>query len=119
MRWPKFLVRTTGGLVTAGAVLFGGLQTGPGQRALAGIVSWAASTPERPVEVSGIGGFFPTSLRVARIELTDRQGTWGRIENGAGCRSLGFPFCGRARGQAAGPPPPRKLPPPPPRSAPP
>ena len=48
-----------GGLVVLGAgVLFAGLQTPPGQRALAGLVSTNA-------QVSGLSGFFPTDLRVA------------------------------------------------------
>ena len=74
MRWRRLLARTVGGLLAVVALLFAGLQTGPGQRALASIVS------SDSLEVSGLNGFFPTDLSVARVTLSDRDGAWLTID---------------------------------------
>ncbi len=76
MRARRFLLFSTGAVVLLLALAFGVLQTSPGQRMLASAVSAAASTPDRRVELGGVTGFFPTDLRVARIELADRNGPW-------------------------------------------
>ena len=60
MRWRRLLARTAGGLVAALVLAFAGLQIGPGQRALASLVS------SKDLEISGLSGFFPTDLQVAK-----------------------------------------------------
>ena len=79
MRALRILAMVLGGLltlvVTLVAALFVFLQTSSGQRTLAGLVSG------KSLQVSGISGFFPTDLQVARIELLDQQGPWLRVDN--------------------------------------
>jgi len=72
------------GLVSVVAVFgaaFAGLQTAPGKRLLAGLVSSLASSPDQQIRVSGIDGFVPTDLRVARIVIADRTGHWLEVED--------------------------------------
>lgn len=76
MRGGRLLLFGTSAVAALVVLVFGGLQTAPGQRALASILSSAASTPERRVELGGITGFFPTDLRLERIEIADRNGPW-------------------------------------------
>lgn len=76
MRGRRLLLFGTSAVAALVVLVFGGLQTPPGQRALASILSSAASTPERRVELGGITGFFPTDLRLERIEIADRNGPW-------------------------------------------
>jgi translocation and assembly module TamB len=76
MRWRRALVWTGGGLIALVALLFAGLQTEPGQRTLAAFVSSAASSADSKLEISGLSGFFPTDLRVEKVELSDREGAW-------------------------------------------
>ncbi|MDP2334573.1 MAG: translocation/assembly module TamB domain-containing protein [Reyranella sp.] len=76
MRGRRILLFTTGTVAALLALVFGVLQTPPGQRILASALSAAASTQERRVELSGLTGFFPTDLRLARIEFADRGGPW-------------------------------------------
>lgn len=75
MRMRRILAVAAGGVGALVALLFVFLQTPLGQRALAGLVSGET------LNVSGVSGFFPTDLRVARIELLDQQGPWLRVEN--------------------------------------
>lgn len=77
----RILAITVGSLVALLAVTFGALQTPPGQRAVASLVSSAASTPEGGLELSGLSGFFPTNLQVATIAYRDREGPWLTVEN--------------------------------------
>ena len=72
----RVLLRSIGVGVALLALVFGVLQTSPGQRLLGQALSAATSTPDRRIELSGVTGFFPTDLRVARIELADRNGPW-------------------------------------------
>ena len=60
---------------------FAGLQTGPGKRLLANLASTLASSPDQQIRISGIDGFVPTDLRVARIEIADRTGPWLQVED--------------------------------------
>ena len=75
MRAARILAMVVGGLAALLVLLFVFLQTPPGQRTLAGLVSG------KSLQVSGIGGFFPTDLHVAQVELVDGQGPWLRVEN--------------------------------------
>ncbi|CAN5837695.1 hypothetical protein BH11PSE3_BH11PSE3_04730 [soil metagenome] len=77
----RILAIVVGSLVGLLALLFGALQTPPGQRAVASLVSGAASTAEGGLELSGLSGFFPTNLQVARIAYRDREGPWLTVEN--------------------------------------
>jgi translocation and assembly module TamB len=84
------------GIVLAGVLgllvlAFGFLQTPPGQRMLVGLVSG------KSLQISGLSGFFPTDLQVARIELLDSQGSWLRIENARLRWSLASLLDGRVR----------------------
>ena len=76
MRTRRLLLRLIGVVVALLALVFGILQTTPGLRLLAQSLSAVASTPDRRIELGGVTGFFPTDLRVARIELADRNGPW-------------------------------------------
>ncbi len=75
MRWRRLLAWTAGGLVAVLALVFAGLQTGPGQRALASLVS------SKDLQIAGLSGFFPTDLRVAEVKLSDRDGTWLTVDD--------------------------------------
>ena len=75
MRWLRFLVWTVGGLMAVLVLAFAGLQTGPGQRALASLVS------SKDLQISGLSGFFPTNLHVAEVKLSDRDGTWLAVDD--------------------------------------
>jgi translocation and assembly module TamB len=78
-------------LLGALALLFGLLQTPPGKRLLADAISGKA------LRVAGIGGFIPTDLHVATIELLDAQGAWLRIEDAVLRWSFTSLFDGRVR----------------------
>lgn len=81
MRALRILGWVVGGLLMVVAVMFGGLQTAPGQRLVATLISKAASTPDGGLDLAGLSGFFPTDLRVSRIAYRDRQGPWLTVEN--------------------------------------
>lgn len=67
-----------GGLL---GLAFAGVQTAPGKRLLASIASDLASSPDRKISITGIDGFVPTDLRVARVEIADRTGPWLEVED--------------------------------------
>lgn len=69
-------------LVIAGG-LFGLAQTAFGKAYLAELASRMASRDGLKVEVSGLSGFFPSDLRVARIRLSDREGRFAEISDAA------------------------------------
>ena len=50
---------------------------------IAGTVSRTLSSVEDRVNISGISGFVPSRLRVARIELRDRAGLWLSVDDAA------------------------------------
>ena len=91
MRWLRFLVWTAGGLVAVLVLVFAGLQTGPGQRALASLVSG------KDLQISGLSGFFPTNLQVAEVKLADRDGAWLTVDNARLNWSFASLFGGRIR----------------------
>ena len=81
MRARRILAIGAAGLIGLLAILFAALQTPPGQRAVAGLVSRMASGPDGGLGISGLSGFFPTDLHVARISYSDREGPWLTVEN--------------------------------------
>lgn len=91
MRALRLLAIGVGGVVALPVLLFALLQTPPGQRALAGLVSG------NTLHVSGISGFFPTDLQATRIELVDEQGAWLRVENARVRWSFASLFEGRIK----------------------
>ena len=68
-------------LIAALGLVFAGLQTEPGKRLLASIASDLASSPDQTITITGIDGFVPTDLHVARVEIADRSGPWLQVEN--------------------------------------
>ncbi len=91
MRALRLFAMVAGGVAGLAALLFAFLQTPPGQRALAGLIS------NSTLQVSGISGFFPTALDVARIDLVDGQGPWLRVENARLHWSFASLFTGRVQ----------------------
>ncbi len=81
MRTRRVLAKAAAGLVGLLAILFGALQTAPGQRAVAEWISTSASGPDGGLELGGLSGFFPTDLSVASISYRDRDGPWMTAEN--------------------------------------
>jgi translocation and assembly module TamB len=97
MRALKIFAISIGGLIGLLLIVFGALQTPPGQRMAANLISSAASGPEGGVELDGLTGFFPTNLGVARIALSDREGPWLTVENARLRWSFGSLLSGRLR----------------------
>ena len=91
MRALRVSAMVLGGVGALMALLFAFLQTPPGQRVLAGLVS------DKSLQVSGISGFFPTDLHVARVELLDEQGPWLTVEKARLRWSFASLFTGRVR----------------------
>jgi translocation and assembly module TamB len=91
MRWLRILGWTIGGLVAALVALFFLLQTPPGLRTVARLVS------SSDLAVSDLGGFIPTDLRAGRIELRDKQGAWLTLEDVRVRWSFASLFSGRVR----------------------
>jgi translocation and assembly module TamB len=81
MRIRKILAWGAGSTLVVVAVVFGSLQTTVGQRWLVETISSLASTPDSKIEVSDLGGFFPTDLTVGHVALSDRSGPWLRVED--------------------------------------
>ena len=81
MRARKILLIGIAGLIGFLAIVFAALQTPPGQRAVAGLVSRMASGPDSGLDLSGLSGFFPTDLHVAKISYRDREGPWLTAES--------------------------------------
>lgn len=91
MRVVRIIAWTAGGIVAMVALLFAGLQTAPGKRLLAR----AISSPS--LEVAGITGFVPTDMRVAKVEMRDKQGAWLAVEDAQARWSFTSLFTGRLR----------------------
>lgn len=68
-------------LVAVLGLAFAGVQTAPGKRLLASVISGAASSPGQQVRITGIDGFVPTDLHVAHIEVADRTGPWLQVDD--------------------------------------
>ncbi len=97
MRGRRLLLTAIGGVMALLVLAFVVLQIPAGQRVLARALSAAVSTPERRIEVSGLSGFFPTDLRLARIELADRSGPWLTVDGAHLQWSFGSLLSGRLR----------------------
>ncbi|GEP53598.1 translocation/assembly module TamB domain-containing protein [Reyranella soli] len=95
MRARRILAIAAAGLVGLLVILFGALQTAPGQSAVVGLISRVASGPDGGLEISGLSGFFPTDLRIATISYRDRDGPWLTVEN----VHLRWSFMSLARGR--------------------
>ncbi|MDI4657983.1 translocation/assembly module TamB domain-containing protein [Xanthobacter autotrophicus] len=63
------------------ALAFGAIQTPPGKALLERVGSALASSNGLRVEVSGITGFVPATMAVARIQLSDARGPFAEVEN--------------------------------------
>lgn len=81
MRWLRFLAKIVVGLVAVLVFAFAALQTAPGQRAIAALVSDLTTTADGGLEIVGLHGFFPTDLRVERLAYRDRDGPWLTADN--------------------------------------
>ncbi|WP_428683734.1 translocation/assembly module TamB domain-containing protein [Reyranella sp.] len=68
-------------LVAVLGLAFAVVQTTPGKRFLASLASDLASSPDQKITITGIDGFVPTDLHVARVEIADRTGPWLQVEN--------------------------------------
>jgi translocation and assembly module TamB len=80
-----------GGLVAVLVLVFAALQTGPGQRTLASLVS------SKDLQISGLGGFLPTNLRVAEVKLSDGNGIWLTVNDARLSWSFASLLGGRVR----------------------
>ena len=80
MRIRRAIALTLIGLVSVGAIVFGGLQTRLGQRWLMNVIASMASSPDMRVAIRGSYGTFPTHLTIDRIELADRRGVWLQVD---------------------------------------
>lgn len=91
MRARRVIGWTVAGIVMTAAALFAGVQTAPGKRLIAGLVS----SPS--LEVTGITGFVPTDMQIAKVEMRDRQGAWLAVEEARARWSFLSLFTGRLR----------------------
>ena len=67
-------------IVLVGLVL-GIAQTGWGKGQIAALISDLGSSPGAELTVTGIDGFVPFDMTVARVSLRDRDGTWLSIDD--------------------------------------
>ncbi|MFO1083807.1 MAG: translocation/assembly module TamB domain-containing protein [Reyranellaceae bacterium] len=81
MRWLRLLAKIAVGVVVVLAFAFAALQTAPGKRAVASLVSDLMTTPDGGLEIAGLHGFFPTDLTVERLVYRDRDGPWMTADN--------------------------------------
>ena len=63
-------------LVTVIWLAWGLIQTEAGKDYLAAEITRLASTEEQKVELTGLDGALPFDIRLRRLRLSDRQGTW-------------------------------------------
>jgi translocation and assembly module TamB len=91
MGWGRTLAWTAGGVIVVGAAVFAALQTAPVQRLAESLVS------SDSLQVSGLSGFVPTDLHVAKIELRDKQGAWLTVNDAQVRWSFTSLFTGRVR----------------------
>ncbi|TWT14810.1 translocation/assembly module TamB domain-containing protein [Reyranella sp. CPCC 100927] len=125
MRIRRLLLRIVAGVVGVVVLLFVALQTGAGQRALFDMVSKVASTPDSTLRIEGPSGFFPTNLRLAKVEMADAKGVWLAVDDAQLSWSFLPLFAGRldietiraARIDVRRPPEPPANPPPPQETA--
>jgi translocation and assembly module TamB len=75
-RTLRWFGATLGLLIAALGAAFGLLQTQAGKTWLAGTISRAVSSPDASFTLTGVGGIVPFHLKVDRIEIGDRDGTY-------------------------------------------
>ncbi len=91
MRAVRALAMVPVALVALLGLAFAGLQTPPGKRLLASILS------DGQVRIGTLEGFVPTDLRASHIEVSDRDGPWLRIDGARLAWSFASLFGGRLR----------------------
>jgi translocation and assembly module TamB len=91
MRWLRYTAYALGGVVALLVLAFFVLQTPPGLRTLAGLVSSSNLT------VKGLDGFIPTDLHAGRIEMRDKDGVWLSLDDIQVRWSFWSLFTGRVR----------------------
>ncbi|MBS0518813.1 MAG: translocation/assembly module TamB domain-containing protein [Proteobacteria bacterium] len=80
MRWVRLLGWTAGGMVAVLALAFAAIQTAPGKRVLADLISSLASSDDSRLEIAGISGVVPTSFGIEKVTLADRDGIWLAVD---------------------------------------
>ena len=80
-RLAKWLGIGLAGVVVLVLVVFGALQTPPGQDLLADVVTDLAASPDFALEIEEIRGFVPVDMTVASVRLRDRDGVWLRLDD--------------------------------------
>lgn len=75
MRAVRFAAMAALAIVAVLGLAFAGLQTALGKRLLALLLS------NEQIRVGVIEGFVPTELRIAHIEVVDRDGAWLQVDN--------------------------------------
>lgn len=96
-RAGKIALGAVGGIVLAGAVGIGLLQTGFARDRLAAAIGASASSPGSVIRIGKIEGFVPFDMRIAKIELADQGGPWLTIDKAALRWSPSALFGGRIR----------------------
>ncbi len=91
MRARRIVAWAAAGIVAVAGALFAGVQTDVGKRLLASAISSSS------LEVSGITGLVPTDLRIAKVEIRDKQGVWASVEDARASWSLASLLTGRLR----------------------
>ncbi|MCB9957700.1 MAG: translocation/assembly module TamB domain-containing protein [Rhodospirillaceae bacterium] len=79
-RTVKIIAVIVVGLLVLLLAVFGGLQTGIGQRLLASTLSSATTGPDFGLEIEGIDGFVPVRMQVDSIRISDGDGVWLTLE---------------------------------------
>src|SRR5262245_27138187 len=97
MRLRRLIGWILGGIVGVVILLFAAIQTARGKQVLASLASSLASSDDSRLEISGISGFIPTDLRVAKIALSDSQGVWLSIEDAHVAWSFASLFSGQLK----------------------
>ena len=91
MRGVRIAAAAVLAIVAVLGLAFAGLQTSPGKRLLASLLS------SEQVRIGTIEGFVPTDLRVSRLEVVDRDGPWLQIDNARVAWSFASLFGDRLR----------------------
>jgi len=83
--WGRRLALFLGLLLALVTVIVGGalalLQTDPGRKWTAAMVSQTLSTPDFGLQMEGLRGSLPWNIRLDRLTLSDAQGVWLQVEN--------------------------------------
>ena len=74
MRVLRFFALGIGSLLALVVLAFAVLQTAPGQRAAASLISSASSGPDGGLDVVGLSGFFPADLHIGTSSIVTARG---------------------------------------------